>query len=113
MRVLVTGGAGVIGSNFVQPFIHTRPGTEVINFDANWDASPKSTLSKACAARSIGTKPTPRASKTLVGEYLNYYDAIMQTVREPSTTNGSNHSFPRAVLDSSSRPPAPLRCAFE
>ena len=33
-RILVTGGAGFIGSNFVRMLIAERPGVEVINLDA-------------------------------------------------------------------------------
>ena len=34
MKVLVTGGAGFIGSNFVRFFLNTRQDAQVINFDA-------------------------------------------------------------------------------
>ena len=34
MKVLVTGGAGFIGSNFVRFFLNTRRDAQVINFDA-------------------------------------------------------------------------------
>jgi dTDP-glucose 4,6-dehydratase len=33
VKVLVTGGAGFIGSNFVRLFLNTRPDVEIINFD--------------------------------------------------------------------------------
>lgn len=33
MRLLVTGGAGFIGSNFIRYFLSTRPDTHVVNFD--------------------------------------------------------------------------------
>jgi dTDP-glucose 4,6-dehydratase len=33
MRVLVTGGAGFIGSSFIRCLLKTRPGWEVVNFD--------------------------------------------------------------------------------
>ena len=33
MKVLVTGGAGFIGSNFVRFLLHTRPNVEIVNFD--------------------------------------------------------------------------------
>ena len=33
MKVLVTGGAGFIGSNFIRLFLTTRPDAEIINFD--------------------------------------------------------------------------------
>jgi dTDP-glucose 4,6-dehydratase len=34
MRILVTGGAGFIGSNFIHFIIETRPSWQVVNFDA-------------------------------------------------------------------------------
>jgi dTDP-glucose 4,6-dehydratase len=34
MKLLVTGGAGFIGSNFVQYWLHTHPADEVVVFDA-------------------------------------------------------------------------------
>ena len=34
MRVLITGGAGFIGSNFIRYFINSRRDAEVINFDS-------------------------------------------------------------------------------
>lgn len=34
MKVLVTGGAGFIGSNFIRNFLATHPGYQVINLDA-------------------------------------------------------------------------------
>lgn len=33
MKVLVTGGAGFIGSNFVRQFLAARPGVDILNFD--------------------------------------------------------------------------------
>ncbi len=33
MRIVVTGGAGFIGSNFVRYLLRTRPGVEVVNLD--------------------------------------------------------------------------------
>ena len=33
MKVLVTGGAGFIGSNFVRFLLSARPGVEIVNFD--------------------------------------------------------------------------------
>ena len=33
MKVLVTGGAGFIGSNFVRFFLHARRNVEIVNFD--------------------------------------------------------------------------------
>lgn len=34
MKILVTGGAGFIGSNFIHHILATRPDTEVVNLDA-------------------------------------------------------------------------------
>src|SRR5512134_267657 len=33
MKVLVTGGAGFIGSNFIRHLLSARPDVEIINFD--------------------------------------------------------------------------------
>ena len=33
MRVLVTGGAGFIGSNFIRLLLRELPGWEIVNFD--------------------------------------------------------------------------------
>ena len=33
MKILVTGGAGFIGSNFLRYLLHTRPDVELFNFD--------------------------------------------------------------------------------
>ena len=33
MRLLVTGGAGFIGSNFIRVWLNNNPETEVVNFD--------------------------------------------------------------------------------
>jgi dTDP-glucose 4,6-dehydratase len=33
MKLLVTGGAGFIGSNFIRYWLHTHPDDEIINFD--------------------------------------------------------------------------------
>jgi dTDP-glucose 4,6-dehydratase len=33
LKVLVTGGAGFIGSNFVRFLLHARPSVEIVNFD--------------------------------------------------------------------------------
>ena len=33
-RLLVAGGAGFIGSNFIRHVMRERPGVEVVNFDA-------------------------------------------------------------------------------
>ena len=33
MRILVTGGAGFIGSNFIRYFLHRYPETTLINVD--------------------------------------------------------------------------------
>lgn len=34
MKILVTGGAGFIGSNFIHYWLNNNPGDEIINFDA-------------------------------------------------------------------------------
>src|SRR3990167_1457459 len=34
MKLLVTGGAGFIGSNFIRVWLKSNPDTEVVNFDA-------------------------------------------------------------------------------
>ena len=33
MKLLVTGGAGFIGSNFIRYFLNVHPGAEIVNFD--------------------------------------------------------------------------------
>ncbi|HLW78125.1 MAG TPA: NAD-dependent epimerase/dehydratase family protein, partial [Terriglobia bacterium] len=33
MRLLVTGGAGFIGSNFIRYFLHAHPQSAVLNLD--------------------------------------------------------------------------------
>src|ERR1700680_1235753 len=34
LRVLITGGAGFIGSNFIRHLLHSRRDVEIINFDS-------------------------------------------------------------------------------
>ena len=34
MKLLVTGGAGFIGSNFIRHMLETHPGISVVNLDA-------------------------------------------------------------------------------
>lgn len=33
MKLLVAGGAGFIGSNFIRYFLSVHPGSEIMNFD--------------------------------------------------------------------------------
>ncbi len=45
MRILVTGGAGFIGSNFVRHMLAAYPGYEIVNFDLLTYAATSATLS--------------------------------------------------------------------
>jgi len=43
-KILVTGGCGFIGSNFIRQFLHNNPGTELVNLDKLTYAGRKESL---------------------------------------------------------------------
>ena len=44
MKIFITGGAGFIGSNFINIFCKNNPSVEVINFEINLSQRSKSNL---------------------------------------------------------------------
>ncbi|MBI2140880.1 dTDP-glucose 4,6-dehydratase [Candidatus Woesearchaeota archaeon] len=56
MKVLVTGGAGFIGSNFIRHLLNSRSDVEVVNFDKLTYAGNLNSLKDISNSRSLGSR---------------------------------------------------------
>lgn len=82
MKLLVTGGAGFIGSNFIHYILKKYPAYEVINLDALTYAGDKNSL--------IDVENNPRytfvhgsiCDRTLVDEFMEKVDAVINFAAE-------------------------------
>ena len=92
-RILVTGGAGFIGSNFVRYILETHPEWRVVNLDkltyagnlANLEDVARS-LPRASSAASVprNASPAPVASRLRTGMCGSHRSPAGQTARFPS-----------------------------
>ena len=91
MRVLVTGGAGFIGVNFVRQTVRERPGTEVTVLDA---------LTYAARADSLPDDPAVRlvrgdvADAVLVDRLVGEHDLVVHFAAESHNDNSLRDPSP-------------------
>ena len=76
MKILVTGGAGFIGSNFIRHILKNSPSNKIINLDKLTYAGNLENLTKGmCFAKGINSHPNPkkgRPSPFHIRERSNY-----------------------------------------
>lgn len=84
MRVLVTGGAGFIGSNFVDFTCRTRPDTEVVVLDSMTYASSPALLAKHGAVRVVAGDV---ADPDVVNELVSCSDVVVHFAAESHNDN--------------------------
>lgn len=80
MRVLVTGGAGFIGSNFVRRTLATRPDVSLTVLDAfTYAANPRSLQEDELASPISATEPTNPLCEVIAGDIrdANLVDALV------------------------------------
>ena len=92
MRLLVTGGAGFIGTNFVRLTLAERPADEVTVLDALTYAgdAPTSPAWRTASRSSRATSPTP----TLVGRLVAEHDAVVHFAAESHNDNSLDDPWP-------------------
>ena len=91
MRVLVTGGAGFIGSNFVRMTVAERPDVEVTVLDALTYAGDRSTLDGLDRVRLVHGDI---ADSTLVGSLVKSSDLVVHFAAESHNDNSLRDPSP-------------------
>ncbi len=92
MRLLVTGGAGFIGSNFVQHAVRERPDVEVTVLDAMTYASNLGSLTEVRDA--IKVVEGDVANSELVDSLVAESDAVIHFAAESHNDNSLNDPWP-------------------
>lgn len=92
MRVLVTGGAGFIGSNFVRATVRDRPDVEVTVLDALTYAGARSSL--ATVQNSIRFVEGDIADPALVDSLVAATDAVVHFAAESHNDNSLDDPWP-------------------
>ncbi|MFC4124135.1 dTDP-glucose 4,6-dehydratase [Nocardia rhizosphaerae] len=92
MRVLVTGGAGFIGANFVQQTVATRPDTQVTVLDALTYAGNRASLD--AVAEQIEFVHGDIADLDLVDNLVSGVDAVVHFAAESHNDNSLAEPWP-------------------
>jgi dTDP-glucose 4,6-dehydratase len=92
MRLLVTGGAGFIGANFVAHVVGQRPGWDVVVLDALTYAADETTL--ASAGDSVELVVGDIADTDLVDELVTAADAVVHFAAESHNDNSLTDPWP-------------------
>ena len=82
-RLLITGGAGFIGANFVHHWLREHPGERVVVLDALTYAGNLANLARACGserscASCTATSATARSSSELLREEQHRHDRALR-----------------------------------
>ena len=92
MRLLVTGGAGFIGSNFVHQTVRERPGVDVTVLDALTYAGNEQSL--AAVADSVSLVEGDIAAPDVVDELVGAADLVVHFAAESHNDNSLQDPWP-------------------
>jgi len=92
MRLLVTGGAGFIGSNFVRQTVGTRPDTQVTVLDKFTYAGDVRSLD--AVAHRIAIRVGDVADSELVDQLVRTHDAVVHFAAESHNDNSLTDPWP-------------------
>lgn len=97
MKLLVTGGAGFIGSNFIRYILETYPNYEITNLDKLTYAGDVSTMSDFAENARFTFVKGDICDETLVDELVKPVDAVVHFAAE--TQNDVVNTNPKVAID--------------
>ena len=92
MKLLVTGGLGFIGSNFILKFLEDDDNNEVINVDAEFYGSDNRNLSKMKDSEKYNFVKGNISNKKFMEEQISKCDAIVNFAAESHVDNSIENS---------------------
>ena len=97
MKLLVTGGLGFIGSNFILKLLEENDNFQIKNVDAELDGSDPKNLSKIQGHRNYEFVKGNITNKNLMQELISSCDAVVNFAAESFVDRSINDSNPFLV----------------
>ena len=97
MKLLVTGGLGFIGSNFILKFLEENPDFKILNVDAQIDGSNIKNLKKLENSQNYGYVKGDITNKKFMEEQISECDAVVNFAAESFVDRSINDANPFLV----------------